>query len=78
MVKLARIAAAGVVLTAVGFVAAACQTQQAPPPDVTAETLNALSVAEVQALVTGNTVIGFEENEISRRLNISRPTGRAN
>ena len=61
MANRSKIAAAGVALAAVGLIAAACQTQQAPPPKVTAETVQALTVAEVQELVTGNTVIGVDE-----------------
>ena len=61
MANRSKIAAAGVALAAVGLVAAACQTQQAPPPEVTAETVQALTVAEVQELVAGNTVIGVDE-----------------
>ena len=61
MANRSKIAAAGLTLAAVGLIAAACQTQQAPPPEVTAETVQALTVAEVQELVTGNTVIGVDE-----------------
>ncbi|MDE0051105.1 MAG: hypothetical protein OXO52_15050 [Rhodospirillales bacterium] len=61
MANRSKIAAAGVALAAVGLIAAACQTQQAPSPEVTAETVQALTVAEVQELVTGNTVIGVDE-----------------
>ena len=61
MANRSKIAAAGVALAAVGLIAAACQTQQAPPPEVTAETVQALTVAEVQELVAGNTVIGIDE-----------------
>ena len=61
MANLAKIATAGVVLTAAGFLAAACQMQQAPPPEVTAETVEALTVGEVQELVAGNTVISVDE-----------------
>ena len=77
MVNIAKIAAAGVALTAAGFVAAACQTQQAPPPEVTAETLDALTVAEVQELVTGNTVIGFEEKRNIMAAEYFAPDGTA-
>lgn len=61
MANLAKIAANAVAVAAVGFIAAACQTQQAPLPEVTAETTGAMSVAEVQELMAGNTVIGFDE-----------------
>ena len=77
MVNVAKIAAAGVVLTAVGFVAAACQTQQAPPPEVTAETLDALTVAEVQALVAGSTVIGIDEKRNIQAAEYFAPDGTA-
>lgn len=61
MANRSKTAAAGVALAAVGLIAAACQTQQAPPPEVTAETVQALTVAEVQELVTGNTVVSVDE-----------------
>ena len=77
MVNIAKIAAAGVALTAAGFVAAACQTQQAPPPEITAETLDALTVAEMQELVAGNTVIGFEEKRNIMAAEYFAPDGTA-
>ena len=77
MANLAKIAANAVAVAAVGFIASACQTQQAPPPEVTAETTGAMSVAEVQELVAGNTVIGFDERRNVRAAEYFAPDGTA-
>ena len=77
MANLAKIAANAVAVAAVGFIAAACQTQQAPPPEVTAETTGALTVAKVQELVAGNTVIGFDEKRNVRAAEYFTPDGTA-
>lgn len=61
MVRPTKFAAAGPAVAALGFIVAACQLQQAPPPEITAETLDAMTVAEVQELMTGNTVFGLDE-----------------
>ena len=77
MANLAKIAAAGVAATALGFIVAACQPVQAPPPEVTAETTGAMSVAQVQDLVAGNTVLGIDEKRNVQAAEYFAPDGTA-
>ena len=78
MARLTKIAAAGLAVTAIGLAVSACQMQaMAPPAAVTAETLDAMTVAEVQELVTGNTVFGVDEKRNIKSAEHFGPDGTA-
>ena len=68
MVHLTNFAAAGLVVAALGFIVAACQMQATTPPVQEAvASADAMTVAEVQALVVGNTVlVRDEKRKVSR------------
>ena len=67
MARLSKIGAAGLAVTALGLAVAACQPYGMAPPaqDATAQTAAApvegMTVAEVQELILGNTVISVED-----------------
>ena len=77
MSRLTKNAAAGLAAMALGFSLAACQPQQAPVPEVSAETAGAMTVAEVQELVTGNTVVGVDAKRNVRAAEYFAPDGTA-
>ena len=77
MGRLTKIATAGLAAMALGFSLAACQPQRAPLPEAGAETVGTLSVAEVQELVTGNTVVGVDTKRNVRAAEYFAPDGTA-
>ena len=63
MARLAKIAAAGLAATALSFAVAACQPQMMAPRALDAAApANAMTVAEVQELVVGKTILIRDEN----------------
>ena len=77
MGRFTKIATAGLAAMALGFSLAACQPQRASMPEVGAETGDTMTVAEVQELVTGNTVVGIDAKRNIRAAEYFAPDGTA-
>ena len=76
MARLTRIAAAGLAATALGLTVAACQPQEmAATVQEAAAPGDAMTVAEVRALVVGNTVIARDEGRKLSRAEYFSPDG---
>ncbi|MDE0390826.1 MAG: hypothetical protein OXI57_02010 [Rhodospirillales bacterium] len=77
MDRLTKIAVAGLAAMALGFSLAACQPQLPSMPEVSAETVGTMTVAEVQELVTGNTVVGVDAKRNIKAAEYFAPDGTA-
>ena len=78
MARLTRIAAAGLAATALGLTVAACQPQEmAATAQGAAAPADAMTVAEVQELVVGNTAIVRDEGRKVSRAEYFSPDGTA-
>jgi hypothetical protein len=76
MARLTRIAAAGLAATALGLTVAACQPQEmAATPHGAAAAAVAMTVAEIQELVVGNTAIVRDEGRKVSRAEYFSPDG---
>ena len=76
MARLTRIAAAGLAATALGLTVAACQPQEmAATVQEAAAPADAMTVAEVRALVVGNTAIARDEGRKVSRAEYFSPDG---
>ena len=76
MARLAKIAAAGLAAAALGFAVAACQPQMMAPRALDAAApANAMTVAEVQELVVGKTILVRDENRKVSRAEYFSPDG---
>ena len=65
MARLAKFAAAGLAATALGLAVAACQPQMMAPRALDAAApANAMTVAEVQELVVGKTILVRDEYSV--------------
>ena len=77
MGRFTKIAMAGLAAIALGFSLAACQPQRPSMPEAGAETAGAMTVAQVQELVTGNTVVGVDAKRNVRAAEYFAPDGTA-
>lgn len=76
MPRITKIAAAGLVATTLGLAIAACQPHgMAPPAPEMAASADTLTVAEVQELVVGNTIIVRDDNRRVSRAEYFSPDG---
>ena len=76
MARLAKFAAAGLAATALGLAVAACQPQMMVPRALDAAApANAMTVAEVQELVVGKTILVRDENRKVSRAEYFAPDG---
>ena len=76
MARLAKFAAAGLAATALGLAVAACQPQMMAPRALDAAApANAMTVAEVQELVVGKTILVRDEYRKVSRAEYFSPDG---